>query len=519
MCIEDDRARIVLTEDLGQTDARNDTRAQDVLEHGTRTDGRELIHIADENEMCPREDGGEEMLHEHDVHHGNLVHNDDICLELRLRVACKAHLAVLPALCFEHAVYGRSGIARRLRETLCRASRRGGKQDLKPLRPEDVDHAAHDGRLARARASCQNENTVFESSNDRLTLRCSEADTMLRLPRRNEGSGIVNVDVIRLSLQHPQQPRRLRLRLVELRCVDETLPHLVHCIETAHLHLTAEHLHDLTARDTKTLRCLLCKHGFGNAAVSARGDLCELIGKPCSNARRGVFFPSCGNGDGIRCDEADPVNLLRETIGSFLHHLDRKRPVCLENTRRVGAAHTVLLKPEHDVAQLGLAHIGGGYLLHSLRADARNFFEAARRTLDDEKCLRAELLDDAPRHRGTNPVNGARCEKTLNAARTRGSTDAHTHRLKLSPKTRVRDPAPRQTNLLPDQRSGTLRCRRAFSRVLHTQAKDSECTVARREDDMIDNACQLFFLGVKPKVLLEFHVTPPSAVPTSHNAA
>ena len=519
MCIEDDRARIVLTEDLGQTDARNNARAQDVLEHGTRTDGRELIHIADEDEMRPREDGGEEMLHEHNVHHGNLVHNDDIRLELRLRVACKAHLAVLPALCFEHAVHCRSGIARRLRETLCRASRRGGKQDLKPLRPENVNHAAHDSRLARPRASRQNEDAVFERGNDRLTLRCSEADTMLRLPRRNEGSGIVNVDVIRLSLQHPQKPRRLRLRLVELRCVDETLPHLVHCIETAHLHLTDEYLHDLAARDAKTLRCLLCKHGFGNTAVSARGDLCELIGKSCGNARRGVFFPSCGNGNGIRCDEANPVNLLRETIGSFLHHLDRKRSVCLENTRRVGAAHTVLLKPEHDVAQLGLAHIGGGYFLHGLRADARNFFEAARRTLDDEKCLRAELLDNAPRHRGTNPVNGARCEKTLNAACTRGCTDAHTHRLKLSPKTRMRDPTPRQTNLLPNERSTPLRCRRAFPCILHTQAKDSECAVARREDDMIDNACQLFFLGVKPKVLLEFHVTPPSAVPTSHNAA
>ena len=202
--------------------------------------------------------------------------------------------------------------------------------------------------------------------------------------------------------------------------------------------------------------------------MSARGDLCELIGKPRSDARRGIFFPSCGNGDGIRCDEADPVNLLRETIGSFLHHLSCKRSVCLENTRRVGAAHTVLLKPEHDVAQLGLAHIGGSDFLHGLRANARNFFESARRTLDDEKCLRTELLDDTPRHRGSYAVDGARCEKALNTARTRRSTDAHTHRLKLSPKTRVRDPAPRQTNLLPDQRSGTLRCRRAFSRVLHT---------------------------------------------------
>ena len=182
MCIEDNRARIVLTEDLGQTNARNDAGTQDVFEHRAGTDGRKLIHVADKDEMRPRKNGAKQVLHEHNIHHRNLVHDDDICLKLRLRVAPEAHLPLLPALCFEHAVHRRSRASRCLCEALCRASRRRGKQDLKSLRTEDVDDAAYDGGLARPGTACQDEDTVLQRGDDRLPLRRGEADMMLLLP-------------------------------------------------------------------------------------------------------------------------------------------------------------------------------------------------------------------------------------------------------------------------------------------------------------------------------------------------
>ena len=139
--------------------------------------------------------------------------------------------------------------------------------------------------------------------------------------------------------------------------------------------------------------------------MAARGDLRELIGEPCRNALGGVLLPSCRDGDGICRDEADAVDLLRETVGRLLHHLDCKRTVRLEDARSICTRDAVLLEPEHDVPELGLPHIGGDDLLHGLRADARDLSQSARRALDDLQCLRAESLHNAPRHRGANAVD------------------------------------------------------------------------------------------------------------------
>ena len=140
------------------------------------------------------------MLHQHNIHHRYFVNNDDICLKLRFGITRKAHLAVLPALCLEHAVHGCSRIARCLCKPFCCASRRCRKHDLKALCAENIDVAAHDGCLACSWSPCQNEDTVFQRGDDRLALSGSKVDIMLRLPRRDKHTCLIDMDMLRLSL-------------------------------------------------------------------------------------------------------------------------------------------------------------------------------------------------------------------------------------------------------------------------------------------------------------------------------
>ena len=329
----------------------------------------------------------------------------------------------------------------------------------------------------------------------------------------------MHMNVLRPPLQGEEKACRLLLRLVKLRCIDEPFPHLIHCIEAAHLHLTAEHLHDLPPRNAEALSRALCEHPLWNAAMTARGNLCEFIGETCGDACRGVLLPSCSNGNRIRRNEADAVDLLCETVGRFLHHLYRKRAISLEDTCSIRSRDSMLLKPEHDVPQLGLTHIGGSDLLHRLWSDARDLSETAWRAFDDEERLRAEFLHDAPCHRGANAVDRTGGEKAFDAARARGRTDVHPQDLELPSKARMCDPAARQAHLLPDERRSALRRRRTLALLLQSQAKDRKRAVRGGKYDVIHNAREFFLLGVKAEILLQLHVTPPSTVPTSHNAA
>ena len=153
--VQHDAARLALAEDFREAHARDDARAQDILEDRARADGRQLVDVADEDDVRALRHGGEEIIHEHDVHHRDFVKDDDVGLQGIVRVL-REHRA-LAALRFEHAVDRHSLAACRFREALRRASRRRAEQDGKAELFEDFDHAAHDRRLARAGAARQHE--------------------------------------------------------------------------------------------------------------------------------------------------------------------------------------------------------------------------------------------------------------------------------------------------------------------------------------------------------------------------
>ena len=117
MRIEHDTALALLPEDFGEADARQYAGAQNILEHRARPYGWKLVDITDQDHMAALRYRGKEMLHEYDVHHGHLIEDNDIGLQLLIRVLGKHGAArlIAAALCLQQAMDGECPSARRFR--------------------------------------------------------------------------------------------------------------------------------------------------------------------------------------------------------------------------------------------------------------------------------------------------------------------------------------------------------------------------------------------------------------------
>ena len=89
MCVHDDVALRRLPENLRETDTVEYSGVNEVPEHLARTYARQLIHIADHDKPCPRDDGPQKGVHEEHVDHRHLIDDDDIGLQRIVAVLFK----------------------------------------------------------------------------------------------------------------------------------------------------------------------------------------------------------------------------------------------------------------------------------------------------------------------------------------------------------------------------------------------------------------------------------------------
>ena len=69
MGVHDDTTGLCLTENAGEAHHGNDTRIDDVAEHITRTDTRQLVHITNEQQTHVGRNGFQKGVHQYDVNH------------------------------------------------------------------------------------------------------------------------------------------------------------------------------------------------------------------------------------------------------------------------------------------------------------------------------------------------------------------------------------------------------------------------------------------------------------------
>ena len=234
--------------------------------------------------------------------------------------------------------------------------------------------------------------------------------------------------------------------------------------------------------------------------MTVRRNLAERVVEACDDARRVIPLDADAVRNGVRRLEADARHLGGEAVRLVLEHVDGERAVLLEDARGERAGEAVVLEPEHEVTELGVRLIRRHDLLDRLFADTGNFLQPVRALLDDLERLVAKRAHDAPRELRSEAVDDARAEEALDALGARRRTDFHVRRLELLAEARMRDPAPAELDLLPDER------RRARQRHVHAptllewlQPQHGKAAILGREDDAVDDARELLERIVKSR--------------------
>ena len=220
--VDDDEAVLLLPEDLVQPDDVDRPRLDDVVEQVARADRRELVLVADEDEAHPRRDGLEEVVHQRQVDHRELVDDEGLALE---RVGLVALEGPLLGLELEDAVDVRA--SRPVASASRLAARPVGAARRTVLAPfaEDVGDGPDDGRLAGARAAGDDQDLPLERFPDGLPLERREG--RCRGPFRPRAIGLVEVEVGRPAGEAGQLmdgPDDILLGLGEERQVERPCP-------------------------------------------------------------------------------------------------------------------------------------------------------------------------------------------------------------------------------------------------------------------------------------------------------
>ena len=276
-----DLTALALAENLREADAGNDARAQDILQHGAGPHGRQLVHIAHEDDMAALRHRREEVLHEHDIHHRDFVEDDDIGVQWVVLVP-REHATTRTALRFQQAVHSHGLTARCLGHALGRTARGSAEQDGEPLCLQEVDHAAHDGRLARTGAAREHEDAVLQYGDEGLALPCRERNTRFVRPAVDLALRIGHQEWLGLLLDFAQAYRHLLFCPIEIGWIDERFRAYILHEQTTRLQLRMHHRQHLATRDAEQLRGLVGQRPLEDATMAVHGNLLQCI----ADARR-----------------------------------------------------------------------------------------------------------------------------------------------------------------------------------------------------------------------------------------
>ncbi len=93
MRVDDDQALAVLAKDAPQHDFGNRAGIDQIAEHAARPHRRQLIDVADENQMAMRIDRAQQMIHQGEIHHRRFIDDDEVRFQRIILGALKAAFA------------------------------------------------------------------------------------------------------------------------------------------------------------------------------------------------------------------------------------------------------------------------------------------------------------------------------------------------------------------------------------------------------------------------------------------
>ena len=392
MGVADDGGLLRLTEHLGQGHGGDHAAAQHVAQHVARAHGGQLVGVPHHHQPAAGAQRLQQRLHQLQIHHAHLVHDDGMGLQRVLGVLLECHLS--RQLIEAHAKAAVDGLglpARHLPQPLGCSPRGGQQQHVKAHPLIQRDDAPQGGGLAGAGAAGEQQHAAVRRQRHRLTLQGRVAHALLTL---DVGDGLI----------HPHQPlhRRLHhgqqalghegLRLIQAGQVaachvgDGLFHHGIALNELVQRQLHRVRLH---ADELRCRQHQLLPRQEHMAVVQIVAELIEHGGVQTAGV---VTAEAHAQGNGVGDGEVHAVLTAAQQV--------RIVPQGLHGPVAVGALHRhgqmyrqVVPRQElHDLAQTRQRPQGGGQLHGPLGSDALQGLEPLRLLLDDPQGIGAEAV-------------------------------------------------------------------------------------------------------------------------------
>ncbi len=164
--VGDDAALRGLAEDLGEADARDHVRGEQVAQHLAGADARQLVDVTDQEQVRTRRDGFDQLVRQDQVEHRGLVDDQQVRLERVVAVVG----GVAAGLELEQAVDRGGGVAGQLGEAFRGPAGRRDELDLGALGRCQLDDRADGEALSAAGAAGQHRDLLGERQLDGLLL-------------------------------------------------------------------------------------------------------------------------------------------------------------------------------------------------------------------------------------------------------------------------------------------------------------------------------------------------------------
>ena len=215
MGITDNRADLCLTENIFQTYNRHSARTDHILEHRACTNGRQLVHVTDENQAAAAGNCLKQMIGQSNVEHRSLIDNNRFRIK-RIAVIFAEAQAVTRRLIFQQTMHRCCRMTGRISKPACCATGRRSQQNAAASLLQHVQNTLNDGCFTCTGTAGENENAMLQRSINCLTLCLRQRNTGITLPFGNNLIRIHARHRLRLIAQLQQTACGLHLRRIQI---------------------------------------------------------------------------------------------------------------------------------------------------------------------------------------------------------------------------------------------------------------------------------------------------------------
>ena len=437
----DDPALGRLTEHLRQPHDRHRLAGDQVGQDLARTNRGELVDVAHDQQRRAVGNRLHQRLHQHDVDHRGLVHNEQVAVERIIRVALESSGLRID---LQQPVNGLRLEPGRLGHALGGTPGRCAQEQFNALRRQDTQDGVDDRGLPDPRPACDHENLGQQRQPNGCNLAFCERQAGLLLDPRQ---GLHRVD---------EGPRQGAVRQAPDAVGNGLLGVVEACKEDASGF--ADRVRDdgsvaqfqlecglyQLARDFQKLDGQRRQFIGRQAAMTVVHRFGQRVGDTGTNTDHRRLFDAELHGDRVGGLESDAPDVSREPIGILGHDLDGVGAVSLVDPHGASGADRMAVQEDHDLANDLLLGPCVGDALGAHPANPGHFAQPVWFGLDDVEHLLAERLDHLPGVDGADAADHAGAEVFLDAVDRRRRRGAHEALLELLTVGPVVDPFARR---------------------------------------------------------------------------